>query len=194
MDDILVTVRPELVEGHRGFDKLSPNGVLIYGTLNRACYPRPGPRTMKLLAPIFTTLLLFFVTGCTAPEFRERVPVTDNNLNGTWLIRKAELGGKNLPMPPTFELQISGTQYRAGVSALNDRGKIVLFGDELAGQTARMDVVGEDGPSKGKRFPSIYRFNGREMELCLDYAEKERPGEFVSRDGTLMLRVIFARK
>ena len=149
---------------------------------------------MKLLAPIFTTLLLFFVTGCTAPEFRERTPVTDNNLNGTWLIRKAELGGKNLPMPPTFELQISGTQYRAGVSALNDRGKIVLFGDEIAGQAARMDVVGEDGPNKGKRYPAIYRFVGRELEICYDLAEKERPVEFVSKEGTMLLRVTYYKK
>ena len=149
---------------------------------------------MKLLAPIFTTLLLFFVSGCTAPEFRERAPVTDNNLNGTWLIRKAELGGKNLPMPPTFELQISGAQYRAGVSALNDRGKIVLFGDELAGQAARMDVVGEDGPNKGKRYPAIYRFNGRDLEICYDLSEKDRPGEFVSKEGTMLLRVTYYRK
>ena len=40
MDDILVTVRPELVEGHRGFDKLSPNGVSIYEILNKR--GRPG--------------------------------------------------------------------------------------------------------------------------------------------------------
>ena len=121
-------------------------------------------------------------------------PVTDNNLNGTWLIRKAELGGKNLPMPPTFELQISGTQYRAGVSALNDRGKIVLFGDEIAGQAARMDVVGEDGPNKGKRYPAIYRFVGRELEICYDLAEKERPVEFVSKEGTMLLRVTYYKK
>ena len=150
---------------------------------------------------VFASLLLLstlILTSCASPEFREREPVTDSNLNGTWLIKKAELGGKNFPMPPAFELQIAGTQYRAG-SVTNsptpsDRGKLVLFGDELASQAARMDVVGEDGPNKGKRYPAIYRFNGRELEICYDLSEKERPTEFVSREGTMLLRVTYLRK
>ena len=148
---------------------------------------------MKTLPSLLTTLLLF-LTACSTPEFRERETVTDTKLNGTWLIRKAELGGKNFPMPPSFELQIEGNQYRAGVPQLIDRGKLVLFGDELAGQAARMDVVGEDGPNKGNRFPAIYRFNGRELEICFDLSEKERPAEFVSREGTMLLRVTYYRK
>ena len=34
--DKYISVRPEPVEGLKGFDKLSPNGVLKYGTLNNA--------------------------------------------------------------------------------------------------------------------------------------------------------------
>ncbi|MEQ1517781.1 MAG: TIGR03067 domain-containing protein [Usitatibacteraceae bacterium] len=149
----------------------------------------------------FALAALTLLTACSSPEFREREPVVDRNLNGTWLIKKAELGGKNFPMPPTFELQISGTQYRSGnvaTGTLSDRGKIVLFGDEFAGQAARMDVVGEDGPNKGKRFPAIYRFsagaNNRELEICYDLSEKERPTEFVSREGTMVLRVTYGKK
>ncbi len=150
----------------------------------------------------FATTIFFvaiaILAGCATPEFREREPIVDSNLNGIWLIKKAEFAGRDLPVPPGFEMQITGSRYRiastTNAALPTDRGRIVLFGDELAGQAARMDVVGEDGPNKGKRFPSIYRFSGREMEICIDYAEKERPGEFVSRDGTLLLRVVFARK
>ena len=149
---------------------------------------------MKTLLTLITSISFFFVASCATPELRERESVTDTNLNGTWLIRKAELGGKNFPVPPAFELQINGTEYRAGVSPQSDRGKIVLFGDELAGQAARMDVVGEDGPNKGNRFPAIYRFNGRELEICFDLSEKERPAEFVSREGTMLMRVTYVRK
>ncbi len=149
---------------------------------------------MKPLLTLIMSLSFFLVASCATPEFRERESVTDTNLNGTWLIRKAELGGRNFPVPPGFELQINGTKYRAGVSPQSDRGKIILFGDELAGQAARMDVVGEDGPNKGKRFPAIYRFNGRELEICYDLSEKERPGEFVSKPGTMLFRVTYYRK
>ncbi len=149
---------------------------------------------MKPLNTFFLAFTLLLLASCSTPEFHHRDAITDEKLNGTWLIRKAELGGKNLPMPPTFELQITGTQYRAGVPPGNDRGKIVLFGDELAGQAARMDVVGEDGPNKGKRYPAIYRFNGRDLEICYDLSETDRPADFVSRDGTKLFRVTYYRK
>jgi uncharacterized protein (TIGR03067 family) len=97
-------------------------------------------------------------------------------------------------MPPNFELQIADNKYRAGAAAQSDRGKLILFGDELAGEAARMDVVGEEGPNKGKRFPAIYRFNGRDLEVCYDLAETERPREFVSREATMLLRVTYTRK
>lgn len=57
-----------------------------------------------------------------------------------------------------------------------------------------MDVVGEDGPNKGKRYPAIYRFGSRELEICYDLAEKERPSDFVSREGTLLLQVTYYKR
>ncbi len=149
------------------------------------------------MTKITSSLLLLatvLVAGCGGREFREREAITDNKLNGAWSVKKAELGGKNFTVPPTFELQISNTRYLAGTQPPSDRGRIILFGDELAGEAARMDVVGEDGPNKGKRFPAIYRFNGRELEVCYDLSEKDRPTEFVSRDGTMLLRVTYTRK
>jgi uncharacterized protein (TIGR03067 family) len=154
---------------------------------------------MKTLLATFASVFLLLLSGCTTHrEFRERDAITDTNLNGTWLIKQAEFGGQNFPMPAGFELQIADNRYRAGAMTSaappSDRGRIILFGDELAGQAARADVVGEDGPNKGKRFPAIYRFNGRELEVCYDLAEKERPTEFVSREGTRLLRVTYVRK
>lgn len=148
---------------------------------------------------LITLASIFVLSGCAAHrEFREREQVTDANLNGIWLVKKAELGGKDFAMPATFELQIAGNKYRAGSFASSappgDRGKLILFGDELAGQAARIDVVGEDGPNKGKRYPAIYRFNGRELEICYDLSEKDRPSEFVSREGSMLLRVTYGKK
>jgi len=139
----------------------------------------------------FISLLL---GGCAQREFREREAVTDTNLNGTWLIRSAELAGKNFAPPSGFELQIADNRYRAGPASQSDRGKLILFGDELGGEAARMDVVGEEGPNKGKRFPAIYRFIGRELEVCYDLSEKDRPREFATREGTMLFRVTYAKK
>jgi uncharacterized protein (TIGR03067 family) len=150
------------------------------------------PSMKKLFITVSAIVIL---AGCSSHrEFHEREQVTDANLNGTWLVRKAELGGKDFIMPAAFELQIADNKYRAGVQPAADRGKLLFFGDELAGQAARMDVVGEDGPNKGKRYPAIYRFNGRELEICYDLTGNDRPSEFVSREGTMLLRVTYAKK
>ena len=153
---------------------------------------------MKKLIITIAALSLLLLASCATPEFRERDAVIDAALDGTWRISKAELGGKNFSVPAEFELQIAGNKYRAGSVANaappGDRGKLILFGDELAGEAARIDVVGEDGPNKGKRYPAIYRFNGRELEICYDLSEKQRPREFVSLDGTMLLRVTYRRK
>lgn len=143
-------------------------------------------------------MLLLVLSSCAKPEFHERDTVVDIQLSGTWLIKKAEFAGRDLPIPPGIELEVIGGRYRVhsitNAAMPTDRGRIVLFGDELAGQAARMDVVGEDGPNKGKRYPAIYRFNGRELEICYDLSEQERPTEFVSREGTMLLRVTYTRK
>ena len=143
---------------------------------------------------IVASLLSLFLFACSTPQHRQP-PVTDAELNGTWSIRKAELGGKNFSFPG-FELQIQGTQYRAGAGTLNDQGKLVFFGDELQGENKRLDVVGESGPNAGKRYPAIYRLlaNGREMEICYNLLQTDRPNEFVSREGTMLLRITYARK
>ena len=122
--------------------------------------------------------------------------VSENIRGLSLVVRRAELGGKSFPAPG-LELEIHGNEYRvSGPSVTSDSGLIVLFGDELAGELRRMDVVGENGPNKGKRFPAIYRFagNGRELEICYDLSQKDRPPEFVSRQGTMQFRVTYTRK
>ncbi len=145
----------------------------------------------KLLIPLIALLLASCVTE---PPRRPPEPITDTDIVGTWQIKSAELAGKNLPMPPTFELRINANLYAAGVAPTFDRGKLVFFGDELAGQVRRMDVLGEEGPNKGKRYPTIYRMNGRELEICYDLSQKDRPTDFVSREGTMVLGVTYVRK
>jgi uncharacterized protein (TIGR03067 family) len=150
------------------------------------------------MAKYLTAIAMIALVGCSAPEFRAPEAVTDGRLNGVWLAKSSELGGKSIPIPAEFELHLAGTQYRAGIPPPGDRGKIILFGDELAGQAARMDVVGEEGPNKGKRYLAIYRFRdgpaGRELEICYDLSQQSRPSEFVSREGTQVLRVTYAKQ
>lgn len=146
------------------------------------------------MARAFATVLLAVALGAcvAAPRQRAASIVTDSELNGRWKLAKAELGGKDFAAPG-FLLEIDGNRYRAGVPPPVDHGTLVLFGDELAGEPRRIDVVGESGPNKGKRIPAIYRLSGRDLEICYDLGEQERPREFASRAGTQLLRATYTR-
>jgi uncharacterized protein (TIGR03067 family) len=122
-------------------------------------------------------------------------PVVDAELNGLWGVRSADTAGKPMAMPPGLELRIVEDRYATGISgSYNDRGRIELFGDELAGQLRRMDVVGEVGMNKGKRFSAIYRMVGRDLEIIYDLSGNGRPTDFISREGTQHMRVTYQRK
>jgi len=145
-------------------------------------------------------LCLAFLTACGTPSgLRTVEPIIDTELTGTWVMRKAEFSGKDFP-PSGIELQIAGDRYRiysVSDSAFPaDRGRLVIFGDELVGQARRLDAIGEAGPNEGKRFHSVYRLsaNGRQLEVCYDLSQQERPTEFVSREGTQTFRATYSKK
>ncbi len=124
-----------------------------------------------------------------------RQPLVDSDLNGLWAIKSAELAGKPLVTAPEFELRITDDRYGAGLSSsYSDRGRLELFGDELAGQARRLDVIVEVGMNEGKRIPALYRMIGRELEIIYDMSGTSRPTDFVSREGTQHFRATYRKK
>jgi hypothetical protein len=131
-----------------------------------------------------------------------REAVIDTALVGTWVPKNAELAGKPFSFAPGFEMRIGsggsgpgGLRYGVGSSDnYYDRGRVEVFGDELAGQARRLDTVGEVGPNKGKRFSALYRMVGRDLEIVYDLSGANRPVDFVSREGTQLLRVTYSKK
>lgn len=147
----------------------------------------------RFFASCLAATFVVVVTACGSPHLRPRAVSTDVELEGVWQVERATTAGKPLALPG-FVLTISGNRYEVGAPQPNDRGSLVLFGDELAGEPRRMDVLGESGPNKGKRYPAIYRMQGRSMDICYDLSEKERPTEFVSRDGSRTLCITYLKK
>jgi uncharacterized protein (TIGR03067 family) len=130
-----------------------------------------------------------------APRSQAQAPTMDTDLNGLWMIVSAEMAGKPMQLPPDFELKITDDRYGSGIpSGYSDRGRIVLFDDELAGQARRLDVVSEVGVNKGKRFSALYRMVGRDLEIVYDMSGMNRPTEFISREGTQLFRVTYRKK
>jgi uncharacterized protein (TIGR03067 family) len=125
----------------------------------------------------------------------QRTPEVDNDLQGIWVVKSATMAGQSFVLPPGFELNIAGAEYATGLpSRYADRGRLIIFGDELAGQPRRMDINGVDGPNKGKRIPALYRLIGRELHIIYDLSAMNRPVDFVSNTENKHFYVIYKRK
>ena len=129
--------------------------------------------------------------GSTAPAAPVGLP-PDAALSGSWVPVLAELGGREFKFGQDFRLEVKGDRYELYGSPQGvDRGSLVF----LAGDPRALDVIGEQGPSQGKRFPAIYRLmaDGR-LEVCYDLEQKYRPAAFVTLDGTQLFRIIYKRR
>ena len=54
-----------------------------------------------------------------------------------------------------------------------------------------IDLVPADGKDKGKTFPGIYSFDGKQLKLCFREVGKDRPADFATQaDSGLVLFVL----
>jgi uncharacterized protein (TIGR03067 family) len=109
-------------------------------------------------------------------------------IDGKWIPIEAELGGDKLAAGAlsSFELAIRNGTYEVP----GDVGRI-----ELPESDPRaMDVIGTDGPNKGKTFPAIYELDGDLLTICYDLTGKARPTSFATEKGTKLFLVRYKRK
>lgn len=154
---------------------------------------------MKLVRSALIVSAVFFLAACvvgpTAPPVppaplappARQVVSSDPAMTGTWLPIKAELGGKDFRFVPDFKLEVRGDRFKTYGGTKTDIGRLVFYDGTPRG----VDVIGEEGQTKGQSLPAVYRFNGNEMEICYDLSGKERPADFVSKPGTQLFRITY---
>jgi uncharacterized protein (TIGR03067 family) len=113
-------------------------------------------------------------------------------IQGTWLPSQAELGGKPFPdeVRKTIKLVIDSDNYTVNVGKAVDRGTVRL---NPGTEPREMDIVGTEGPNKGKTFLAIYDRKGEDFRICYDLSGKSRPKEFETEEGTQLFLVIYKR-
>src|SRR5262245_33562070 len=74
-------------------------------------------------------------------------------MQGTWLAATAELGGKGLPeeFRKSIKMVIKDGKYTVNAGKAVDLGTLKL---DPAAKPKKMDIVGTDGPNKGKTIPA----------------------------------------
>ena len=113
-------------------------------------------------------------------------------LQGTWLPTAAEVsenpfGEATLKI---MKLVVEGDKYNVTVGISVDIGTIRI---DPAAKPKTMDIIGTEGPNKGKTFLAIYELNGDTLRICYDLTGKVRPTEFKTRKGEALFLATYKR-
>ena len=116
-----------------------------------------------------------------------------DGLDGTWLPETAELGGKAFPdeLRKTIKLEVKGDKYTVTVGKGVDKGTVKV---NAKAKPKELDIVGTDGPNKGKTILAIYERDGDTLRVCYDLSGKARPTEFKTKEGTALYLVTYKRE
>ena len=114
-------------------------------------------------------------------------------MEGTWLPSVAELAGQAFPdqVLKTMKLVVKGDAYTVTVGEATDKGTVKL---DAATKPKAIDIVGTDGPNKGKTILAIYERDGDTLKVCYDLGGKNRPTEFKTTKGTQLFLVTYKRE
>jgi uncharacterized protein (TIGR03067 family) len=116
----------------------------------------------------------------------------ESKIDGTWLGKTAEIGGKELPKQAVANLKLTLKKGEYEVQAESaDRGTVTY--DDSA-KPKKMDIKGVEGPNKGKTILAIYELTGDTLKICYDLSGKSHPTEFKTRPKERLFLVTYERK
>lgn len=114
-------------------------------------------------------------------------------LQGTWLPASAEMSGQAFPEPvrKTMKLVIDADKYTVTVGEQLDKGTTKV---DSTKSPKVMDIVGTDGPNKGKTILAIYELKEDTLRICYDLSGKARPSEFKTEAEKPLFLVTYKRE
>lgn len=126
------------------------------------------------------------------PAFADETKDDVKTLQGKWLPTTAEVAGNQFPneILKTIKLFVNGEKYATNVATITDHGTLKL---DATKTPKTMDILGIEGPNKGKTILAIYELSGDALKVC--YAlEGERPTAFKTEAGDKRLLITFQRE
>ncbi len=114
-------------------------------------------------------------------------------MQGAWLPESAELAGKEFPeqVRKIMKLEIKDDKYTVTVGPNVDKGTVKL---KSSAKPKEIDIIGGEGPNKGKTFLAIYELDGDTLKICYDLGGKNRPTEFKTKENSALFLVTYKRE
>lgn len=118
---------------------------------------------------------------------------SDAKMDGTWVAVSVELAGQKLPdeAAKTIKVVLKGGEYTVAVGDMIDRGTVKVDASKMPKQ---LDILGTEGPNKGKKFLAIYEMKGDTLRVCYDLSGESRPTEFATKPKTTLFLATYKRE
>ena len=113
-------------------------------------------------------------------------------LDGDWVVVEAHLAGELLPeeITSSFRLSVTADTYSVTTGKEIDKGKIKYYQFTVP---MGIDIVGEDGPNKGRTIKAIYKHTGGFLFICYNLYAEDRPKVFTSTPDNKFYLVRYKR-
>lgn len=115
------------------------------------------------------------------------------NMDGTWIPTSAEIAGKKFPedILKTMKLTVKEAKYTVVVGKVMDEGTLK---HDLTAKPMTVDIVGTEGPNKGKTILAIFELDGDTLKVCYDLSGKARPTAFETKADSQLFLVTYKRE
>lgn len=114
-------------------------------------------------------------------------------LEGVWIPHTARLGANELPpqfLASTY-LSIVGDRYSVQIGAATDNGILRL--NPMSSPNA-MDVIGVEGPNRGRIFLAIYALEEDHLTVCYALCGDNRPTQFDTHTDPNLYLISYIRE
>ncbi|HEY8504722.1 MAG TPA: TIGR03067 domain-containing protein [Gemmataceae bacterium] len=111
-------------------------------------------------------------------------------LKGTWVIVKAERGGKPADEPKGDRITFDADKITVNIRGTERKGKVKIDATKTPKQ---IDLIaeGEDAPGPA---PAIYELEGDTLKMALGRPGGDRPAKFATEEGSMVIVLIFERE
>src|SRR5438067_9143349 len=104
-------------------------------------------------------------------------------IQGVWLITHLETNGNKIAVPGELKWKVGPDKFET--IGKDDAAAYKLGADKNLGT---FDITNLKGPAQGKTMKGVYELKGDELKVCMPRTpESERPREFTSKDGCVIL-------
>ena len=145
---------------------------------------------MKKLLPVVCVVLLL------GADKKDDAKKDADKLEGTWVVKSAERGGKEVDLDKDEHLPKSITFKgdKVTVELKNGEHKCT-FKVGRDGKLATLDLAPEDEKEKDHSVKALYRLDGDTLTICVkDGKLDERPTELAAKEGSHQTVIVFKRE